>query len=199
MGRNSRIAFGRTAQICLPFHRHRRLDARFLSGVSPPPSRRSRRSRLGALAPSRAMGRGEDGAELPPPRPSLAGLTTRWDGGASGVDSHRLSVAPMLDCTDTHFRRLCRLVSRRTHLWTEMINQDAVIHARRKNPDMLRHGEEEHPITVQLGGSDPARLARAAAVCDAHLGFGVAPISAPPSGRGARPCRRPSSLATALA
>ena len=117
------------------------------------------------------MGRGEDGAELPPPRPSLAGLTTRWDGGASGVDSHRLSVAPMLDCTDTHFRRLCRLVSRRTHLWTEMINQDAVIHARRKNPDMLRHGEEEHPITVQLGGSDPARLARAAAVCDAEYRY----------------------------
>ena len=52
-----------------------------------------------------------------------------------------------------------------------MINQDAVIHARRKNPDMLRHGEEEHPITVQLGGSDPARLARAAAVCDAEYRY----------------------------
>ena len=83
------------------------------------------------------MGRGEDGAELPrlPPVASSSDPV--------GLRGHRrrlaqaLSVAPMLDCTNTHFRRLCRLVSRRTHLWTEMINQDAVIHAHAKNPDLL--------------------------------------------------------------
>jgi tRNA-dihydrouridine synthase A len=116
------------------------------------------------------MGRGEDGAELPPLPPALP-ASTRWDRGDGGVDSHRLSVAPMLDCTNTHFRRLCRLVSRRTHLWTEMINQDAVIHSHATNPDLLSYGDEEHPLTVQLGGSSPERLARAAAVCEGEYGY----------------------------
>jgi tRNA-dihydrouridine synthase A len=57
-----------------------------------------------------------------------------------GVDSHRLSVAPMLDCTDTHFRRVCRLMSRRVHLWTEMINQDAIIYSHREKPQLLAYG-----------------------------------------------------------
>ena len=69
-------------------------------------------------------------------------MSTRWDRGGGGVDSHRLSVAPMLDCTDTHFRRLCRLLSRRVHLWTEMINQDAIIYSHKEKPDLLCYGEE---------------------------------------------------------
>ena len=94
-------------------------------------------------------------------------------GGGVGVhhDSHRLSVAPMLDCTDTHFRRLCRLLSKRVHLWTEMVNQDAVIHSHKTNPGLCGFGDEEHPITVQLGGSSPGRLARAAEICDAEYGY----------------------------
>jgi len=56
--------------------------------------------------------------------------TSRWDRSSNnGVDSHRLSVAPMMDCTDTHFRQLCRMLSRRVHLWTEMVNQDAVLYS----------------------------------------------------------------------
>lgn len=67
-------------------------------------------------------------------------MSTRWSSRGE-VDSHRLSVAPMLDCTDTHFRRLCRLLSRRVHLWTEMINQDAIIYSHKEKPTLLSYGE----------------------------------------------------------
>ena len=96
--------------------------------------------------------------------------STRWDSGGR-IDSHRISVAPMLECTDTHFRRVCRLVSRRAHLWTEMVNQDAVVHSWRSKPEMLAYGDEEHPLTVQLGGASPERLALAATVCDAEYRY----------------------------
>ena len=117
------------------------------------------------------MGRGEDGAELASSSYASSPPPTRWDGGSSGVDSHKLSVAPMLDCTDSHFRRLVRLVSRRVHLWTEMVHQDAVIHAHETQPSLLSHGDEEHPMTVQLGGASPERLARAAAICADEYGY----------------------------
>ena len=117
------------------------------------------------------MGRGEDGAELVSSSYASSPPPTRWDGGSTGVDSHKLSVAPMLDCTDSHFRRLVRLVSRRVHLWTEMVHQDAVIHAHETQPSLLSHGDEEHPLTVQLGGASPERLARAAAICVDEYGY----------------------------
>jgi tRNA-dihydrouridine synthase A len=117
------------------------------------------------------MGRGEDGAELASSSYASTLPPTRWDGGSTGVDSHKLSVAPMLDCTDSHFRRLVRLVSRRVHLWTEMVHQDAVIHAHETRPSLLSHGDEEHPLTVQLGGASPERLARAASICVDEYGY----------------------------
>ena len=117
------------------------------------------------------MGRGEDGAELASSSYASTLPPTRWDGGSTGVDSHKLSVAPMLDCTDSHFRRLVRLVSRRVHLWTEMVHQDAVIHAHETLPSLLSHGDEEHPLTVQLGGASPERLARAASICVDEYGY----------------------------
>ena len=117
------------------------------------------------------MGRGEDGAELASSSYASSPPPTRWDGGSTGMDSHKLSVAPMLDCTDSHFRRLVRLVSRRVHLWTEMVHQDAVIHAHETQPSLLSHGDEEHPMTVQLGGASPERLARAAAICADEYGY----------------------------
>ena len=117
------------------------------------------------------MGRGEDGAELASSSYASSPPPTRWDGGSTRVDSHKLSVAPMLDCTDSHFRRLVRLVSRRVHLWTEMVHQDAVIHAHETQPSLLSHGDEEHPLTVQLGGASPERLARAAAICVDEYGY----------------------------
>lgn len=74
--------------------------------------------------------------------------------------SRRLSVAPMLDWTDRHYRYLARCITRHTWLYTEMIHAGAVIHG---DPVRFLEKEEcEHPIALQLGGSDPEELAKAA-------------------------------------
>jgi tRNA-dihydrouridine synthase A len=72
----------------------------------------------------------------------------------------RLSVAPMMDWTDRHCRYFHRLITRRTRLYTEMITSGALLHG-----DVPRHldfNAEEHPLALQLGGSDPAQLAACA-------------------------------------
>lgn len=74
----------------------------------------------------------------------------------------RLAVAPMMDWTDRHFRYLLRLISRRTLLYTEMIHARAVLQGDRDR--LLGFSAEEHPVALQLGGSDPADLAAAAAI-----------------------------------
>ena len=66
----------------------------------------------------------------------------------------------MMDCTDRHFRYLIRLVTRRTLLYTEMVTSAALVHGRRDR--LLDFSEEEHPIALQLGGSDLGELARCA-------------------------------------
>ena len=78
----------------------------------------------------------------------------------------RLSVAPMMDCTDRHFRYLVRLVTRHTLLYTEMVTSAALVHGRRHR--LLDFAEEEHPIALQLGGSDPAELGRCARLAAAR-------------------------------
>lgn len=72
---------------------------------------------------------------------------------------HRLSVAPMMDWTDRHCRHFHRLMTRRAMLYTEMVTAPAVIHGPRDR--LLGYGEAEHPVALQLGGSDPAELAEA--------------------------------------
>ena len=72
----------------------------------------------------------------------------------------RLSVAPMLDWTDRHCRYFHRLLSRHALLYTEMVTTGALLHG-----DVARHlrfHAEEHPVALQLGGSEPADLARCA-------------------------------------
>ena len=69
----------------------------------------------------------------------------------------RLSVAPMLDRTDRHFRYFIRLISKHVLLYTEMITTGALIHGERDR--YLAYHPQEHPLAVQLGGSDPADLA----------------------------------------
>lgn len=71
----------------------------------------------------------------------------------------RLSVAPMMDWTDRHCRYMHRLMSRHTLLYTEMVTAPAVIHGDRDR--LLGFDAAEHPVAVQLGGSDPAQLAQA--------------------------------------
>lgn len=72
----------------------------------------------------------------------------------------RLSVAPMLDWTDRYCRYFLRLLSRHTLLYTEMVTTGAIIHGDRAR--FLRFDVSEHPIALQLGGSDPADLAHCA-------------------------------------
>ena len=73
---------------------------------------------------------------------------------------HRLCVAPMMDWTDRHCRFFLRLITRHARLYTEMITAPALVHG-----DVARHLDfdaAEHPLALQLGGSDPAQLAHAA-------------------------------------
>lgn len=72
----------------------------------------------------------------------------------------RLAVAPMLDWTDRHYRYMARQISRHTWLYTEMIHAGAIIHGDAER--FLLKDDCEHPVALQLGGSEPADLARAA-------------------------------------
>lgn len=74
----------------------------------------------------------------------------------------RFSVAPLMDWTDRHCRAFHRVLTRRALLYTEMITVDAVIHGDRTR--LLGFDEIEHPVALQLGGSDPAKMAEAARI-----------------------------------
>ena len=74
--------------------------------------------------------------------------------------SRRVCVAPMMDWTDRHCRQFHRQITRHTWLYTEMVTTGALLHG-----DVARHldfGALEHPLALQLGGSEPADLARSA-------------------------------------
>jgi len=73
-----------------------------------------------------------------------------------------LAIAPMMDWTDRHCRFFHRQLTRSALLYTEMVVADAVIHGARER--LLGFDAEEHPVALQLGGSDPAKLAEAATV-----------------------------------
>ena len=86
--------------------------------------------------------------------------------GASLRRSARISVAPMMDWTDTHCRVLHRLISRRVLLYTEMITAPALVRGGARR--LLRFDPSEHPVACQLGGSDPSELAEAARMVEAE-------------------------------
>lgn len=75
-------------------------------------------------------------------------------------DAWRLCVAPMMDWTDRHCRYFHRLLSPHARLYTEMVTSAALVHGDRLH--LLEHSHEEHPVALQLGGSEPAELAQAA-------------------------------------
>ncbi|MDO7900651.1 tRNA dihydrouridine(20/20a) synthase DusA [Pseudomonas sp. K1(2024)] len=74
--------------------------------------------------------------------------------------SRRFSVAPMMDWTDRHCRYFLRLLSRHALLYTEMVTTGALLH--NDAARFLRHDVSEHPLALQLGGSNPAELAACA-------------------------------------
>jgi tRNA-dihydrouridine synthase A len=73
--------------------------------------------------------------------------------------SPKISIAPMLDWTDKHYRYMARLISKHQLLYTEMVTTGAIIHGK---GDYLSYNEQEHPIALQLGGSNPVDLAMCA-------------------------------------
>ncbi len=74
----------------------------------------------------------------------------------------RLSIAPMMDWTDRHCRMLHRIMSRHTLLYTEMVTAPALVRGGARH--LLRFDPAEHPVALQLGGSEPGELAEAAAM-----------------------------------
>jgi tRNA-dihydrouridine synthase A len=75
---------------------------------------------------------------------------------------HHFSVAPMMDWTDRHCRVFHRLMTRRARLYTEMLTTGAILHGDRQR--LLGFDVSEHPVALQLGGSDPRDLAMAAKI-----------------------------------
>lgn len=86
--------------------------------------------------------------------------------------AHRFCVAPMMDWTDRHCRRFHRVLSRRALLYTEMVTAEALLHGDRQR--LVGFSAQEQPVALQLGGSDPQKLATAAAIGEA---FGYVEIN----------------------
>jgi tRNA-dihydrouridine synthase A len=84
------------------------------------------------------------------------------------IETIRFSVAPMMDWTDKHCRSFHRLLSRRARLYTEMVTTGALIHGPRAR--LLDYNAQEHPVALQLGGSNPADLAFCAKLAE-DLGY----------------------------
>ena len=84
------------------------------------------------------------------------------------LQAARLSVAPMMDWTDRHCRHFHRQMSRHALLYTEMVTAAAVVHG--DTARLLAYGQAEHPVALQLGGSDPALLAQATRIA-ADMGY----------------------------
>lgn len=79
--------------------------------------------------------------------------------------SHRLSIAPMLDWTDKHCRYFYRLMSKHTVLYTEMVTTGAILHGK---GDYLSYNDEEHPLVLQLGGSDVKSMTECAKIAEQY-------------------------------
>src|ERR1700742_1335777 len=82
--------------------------------------------------------------------------------------SHKFCVAPMMDWTDSPCRVLHRCLTRHALLYTEMVTAEAVLHGDRAR--LLGFDRREHPVALQLGGSDPAKLALASRIA-ADFGY----------------------------
>lgn len=98
----------------------------------------------------------------------MAGLVTLWDNTGSCINKSKkmpiIAIAPMLDWTDRHFRYFMRQITTSTVLFTEMIVDNAILHGNQEK--LLGFDNSEHPVIIQLGGSDPEKLSQAATGCE---------------------------------
>ena len=81
----------------------------------------------------------------------------------------KIYVAPMMQYTDKHDRYFLRLISKHVVLFTEMIPSNAIIHGNRKK--LLEYSKKEHPIVIQVGGSDPKEMAVCAKIAEKQFGY----------------------------
>jgi tRNA-dihydrouridine synthase A len=97
-------------------------------------------------------------------KPKIGADRANFQGPATiapvNISPWRLAVAPMMDWTDRHCRFFHRQISRRTRLYTEMVTTGALIHG--DQPRHLDFDPAEHPVALQVGGSEPADLAACA-------------------------------------
>jgi len=84
------------------------------------------------------------------------------------MPSRIISVAPMMGWTDRHARYFLRLISKHTLLYTEMVTTGAILNGPRER--LLQYHPAEHPLVLQLGGSDPGELAECSCIAE-DLGF----------------------------
>lgn len=94
--------------------------------------------------------------------PSARGASDAAGGATDFPAARALSVAPMLDRTDRHFRRFLRLISRQVGLYSEMVTTGALLRGPRER--LLAHDPAERPLALQLGGDDPVALVECAAM-----------------------------------
>ena len=78
--------------------------------------------------------------------------------------SRKISVAPMMDCTDRHDRYFLRLMSKNVMLYSDMVATKSTIHGDRKK--ILSYSPEEKPLALQVGGSDKVELAEVAKIAE---------------------------------
>ncbi len=95
-----------------------------------------------------------------------ASLQVPQPGNSKPALRRRFCIAPMMDCSDRHSRFFLRLFSANILLYTEMVTAAAILHGDRDY--LLGFNKEEHPLAVQLGGSDPEQLYRAAQICSEY-------------------------------
>lgn len=79
-------------------------------------------------------------------------------------NTHPISIAPMMDWTDRHFRYFLRLITNKALLYTEMITSSAILHGDAKR--LLQFNGTEHPVALQLGGSHPDELRKCTAIAE---------------------------------
>ncbi|EQC28587.1 hypothetical protein SDRG_13663 [Saprolegnia diclina VS20] len=90
---------------------------------------------------------------------------------ASTYAPTRLSVAPMMDWTDRHYRFMMRQITRKTLLYTEMVVDQTLLHQKDNLDYFLGHDDIEHPLALQLGGNDVKSLGTVARMAETYGNF----------------------------
>lgn len=76
------------------------------------------------------------------------------------------AIAPMVDISDRHFRYFMRLLSKRCFLYTEMLNEHAILYASKGRDSLLSFSPNQHPVVCQIGGNSPEKMALAAKIVE---------------------------------